>query len=169
MPPLTRPVITMPAGHKSDGKAVPLTRGQPTSVNYRVQCLAQHGQPTGPFPNPPHRIDSEPTFGKDIVENGEIGEAGYRFAQEKLGMSEQSVQDIYADMQEAGAQVMADFMEVGDGFGFDRIDFLVEKAESGTQREQAIIRNLWFMAATGKLSRQDAADAFDHLYKPYAA
>ncbi|PWE30608.1 hypothetical protein DDZ14_15105 [Maritimibacter sp. 55A14] len=109
------------------------------------------------------------TFGMDIVENGEIGEAGFQFAADKLGMPEKAVREIYSDMQETGSQIMSDFMETGDGFGANRMAFLVEKAESGNQKEQAIIRNLWFMAATGKLSRTDAAEAFDYLYKPYEA
>lgn len=108
------------------------------------------------------------TFQNDIVTNGDISEAGIAFAQEKLGMSEQSVQALYGEMQVAGSEVMADYMETGDGLGTERLEFLVDKAHNGTNEEQAIIRNLWFMSATGKLSRSEAADAFDHLYAPYA-
>ncbi|MEQ8902260.1 MAG: hypothetical protein RID11_16625 [Roseovarius sp.] len=107
------------------------------------------------------------TFQNDIVYNGEIGEEGFAFAQEKLGMSEQSVAALYEDMRDTGDQVMAQYMETGDGLGAERIEFLADKAFNGNQKEQAIVRNLWFMAATGKLSAKDAAEAFDFLYAPY--
>lgn len=107
------------------------------------------------------------TFGRDIVANGTISEHGLQYAREKLGMSEDSVQQIFSDMQDAGSQVLSEFMEVGDGLGGDRMAFLMEKAWNGTQQEQEIVRNLWFMAATGKLNRDRAAEAFDYLFKPY--
>jgi len=106
-------------------------------------------------------------FQNDIVYNGEIGEDALAFAQGKLGMSEQSVTQMYSDLQDAGSQVMAQYMETGDGLGSERMDFLTDKAFNGTQKEQAIVRNLWFMSATGKLSAKDAAEAFDYLYAPY--
>lgn len=84
-------------------------------------------------------------------------------------MSEQSVQEIFSDMQDTGSQIMSEFMETGDGLGEERIEFLTDKAWNGTQKEQAIVRNLWFMAATGKLSREDASEAFDFLVAPYEA
>ena len=83
-------------------------------------------------------------------------------------MNEQAVRSIYAEMQEAGGEVMSDFMEVGDGLGADRMEFLVDRAEYGTRQEQEIVRSLWVKAATGKLTRAAAAQAFDRLYKPYA-
>lgn len=108
------------------------------------------------------------TFQNDIVYNGEIGEEAFAFAQSKLGMSEQSVTQLYNDMRDTGDQVMAQYMETGDGLGAERVEFLADKAFNGNQKEQAIVRNLWFMAATGKLSAKDAAEAFDFLYAPYA-
>ncbi|MDW4548256.1 hypothetical protein R5H32_02695 [Defluviimonas sp. D31] len=108
------------------------------------------------------------TFGDDIVTNGEISEEGFRYAQDKLGMSEGSARALYDEMQESGSQTLADFMEVGDSLGMERMEFLVELAERGNRDEQAIVRNLWFQAATGKLTREGAAEAFDYLYAPYA-
>jgi hypothetical protein len=70
-------------------------------------------------------------------------------------------------MQEAGAEVIASFIDVGDGRGMDRVEFLVALAENGNGEQQSIVRNLWFQAATGKLTREAAAQAFDHLYRPY--
>lgn len=106
-------------------------------------------------------------FQNEIVYNGDIGEDGLAFAQDKLGMSEQSVQEMYSDLQDKGSEVMAQYMETGDGLGSERMEFLVDKAFNGTQKEQAIVRNLWFMSATGKLTSKDAAEAFDYLYAPY--
>lgn len=106
-------------------------------------------------------------FAKDIVTFGDLSEEGFAFAQTRLGMSEQVVRSIYAEMQEAGGQVMSDFMEVGGGLGADRIDFLVDRAEYGTRQEQEIVRGLWVKAATGKLTRAAATQAFDKLYAPY--
>lgn len=107
------------------------------------------------------------TFARDIVTNGELSEAGLEFAQSKLGMNPQAVEQIFSEMQEAGSQVMADFLEIGDGLGMERIGFLVDRVEHGTRQEQEIVRGLWVKAATGKLTREDAAQAFDRLYKPY--
>lgn len=107
------------------------------------------------------------TFAKDIVTYGDLSEEGFAFAQSRLGMSEQAVRSIYAEMQEAGGEVMSDFMEVGDGLGSDRMEFLVDRAEYGTRQEQEIVRGLWVKAATGKLTRAAAVQAFDRLYKPY--
>ncbi|QFS82296.1 hypothetical protein [Roseivivax sp. THAF197b] len=106
-------------------------------------------------------------FQNDIVYNGELGAETFAFAQDKLGMSEASVRQRYADMEEAGSQVLSDFMAVGDEYGEARMDFLADKAWNGTQQEQAIVRNLWFMAATGKLTQKDAAEAYSYLYSPY--
>lgn len=114
-----------------------------------------------------HAQDALANFGDDIVANGEISAAGLRFAQERLGMSEQSVHAIFEDMREVGGNVMSDFMEVGDGLGMERLSFLADKAERGTARERSIIRNLWFRAATGKLTRDEATDAFNYIYSPY--
>ena len=111
-----------------------------------------------------HMLDN---FGDDIAANGELSAEGLRFAQERLGMSEQSVQAIVEDMREVGDGVMSDFLEVGDGLGNERLAFLAEKVETGTAKERATIRHLWFRAATGKLTRAEAADAFDYLYNPY--
>lgn len=107
------------------------------------------------------------TFANDIVANGSISEEGLQYAQEHLGMSPQSVASIYEDMQDAGGQVLSDFLETGDGLGVDRINFLVDLSEHGTREQKAIVRNVWIKAATGKLTREGAAEAFDHLYKPY--
>jgi hypothetical protein len=106
-------------------------------------------------------------FQNDIVYNGTISEAALAFAHDKLGMSEQSVQDLYADLQDTGGQIMAQFTEIGDGQGPLRMEFLADLSENGNVQEQAIVRNLWFLAATGKLSRSDAEDAFNYLYAPY--
>jgi hypothetical protein len=107
------------------------------------------------------------TFAKDIVTYGDLSEEGFAFAQSRLGMSEQAVRSIYSEMQEAGGDVLSDFMEVGDGLGSDRIAFLVDRAEYGTRQEQEIVRGLWVKAATGKLTRAAAVQAFDRLYRPY--
>lgn len=107
------------------------------------------------------------TFGEDIVSTGGISEAGYQYAQEKLGMNERSANALYEDMLETGSQTMASFMEHGDALGMERMSFLVDLAENGTNEEQAIVRNLWFQAATGKLTKASASDAFNYLYAPY--
>lgn len=107
------------------------------------------------------------TFAKDIVTHGDLSDEGFAFAQSKLGMSEEAVRSIYTEMQEVGGNVLSDFLEVGDGLGPDRIDFLVDRAEYGTRQEQEIVRSLWVKAATGKLTRAAAAQAFDKLYQPY--
>jgi hypothetical protein len=107
------------------------------------------------------------TFTKDIVTFGDLSDEGFAFAQSKLGMNEQAVRSIYSEMQEVGGSVLSDFLEVGDGLGADRIDFLVDRAEYGTRQEQEIVRSLWVKAATGKLTREAAAKAFDKLYQPY--
>jgi hypothetical protein len=106
-------------------------------------------------------------FGRDVIENGEIGPSGLDFARKTMGMPEAAVREIYEDMREAGSQVMADYMEIGDGRGWERIEFLADIAENGTKREREEVRRIWFKAATGKLSRQDATRAFDRLYNPY--
>jgi hypothetical protein len=64
--------------------------------------------------------------------------------------------------------VLADFMEVGDGLGTDRLDFLIDLAEGGIRQEQEIVRSLWIKAARAMLSRAEATRAFDPLYQPYA-
>lgn len=107
------------------------------------------------------------TFAKDIVTYGDLSEEGFAFAQSRLGMSEQAVRSIYSEMQEAGGEVLSDFMEVGDGLGAERIEFLVDRSEFGTRQEQEIVRGLWIKAATGKLTREAATKAFDKLYAPY--
>jgi len=103
----------------------------------------------------------------DIVANGELSEHGIAFLQNRMGMSESAARQNFADMQETGGQVLANYLEVGDGLGMERINFLVDLAESGTVEQKAIVRNIWFQAATGKLTRKDAADAFDYLRNPY--
>ena len=50
----------------------------------------------------------------------------------------------------------------------ERIGFLVDLAENGTREQQAIVRNVWFKAATGQLSQDSVIDAFNYLYEPYA-
>ncbi len=70
-------------------------------------------------------------------------------------------------MQEVGGQVMSQYLETGDGLGIDRIEFLVDLAEAGTRNQQATVRNIWFKAATGQLTREQAIEAFDHLWGPY--
>lgn len=107
------------------------------------------------------------TFAKDIVTFGDVSEEGYHFAQTRLGMDEQAVRSIYSEMQEVGGDVLSDFMEVGDGLGAERLEFLVDRAEFGTRQEQEIVRGLWVKAATGKLTREEATKAFDKLYAPY--
>lgn len=107
------------------------------------------------------------TFGEDIVENGEISEAGLEYAQRHLSMSPEQVATLYEDMRGTASNTMVDLLEVGDSRGLERVEFLVDLAENGNRKEQAIVRNLWFLAATGKLKAKDAAQAFDYLYSLY--
>ncbi len=108
------------------------------------------------------------TIGQDIANNGQLSEQGLAFLNEKMGVSEQSYQKTYSEMQEVGGQVMSQYLETGDGLGMDRIDFLVGLAEEGTRDQQATVRNIWFKAAIGQLTREQAIEAFDHLWEPYA-
>lgn len=107
------------------------------------------------------------TLGQDIVMNGELSEHGINFLHEKMGVSEQRCQETYSEMQEVGGQVLSQYLETGDGLSLDRIEFLVDLAETGTKDQQATVRNIWFKAATGQLSRDQAIEAFDHLWGPY--
>ncbi len=107
------------------------------------------------------------TIGKDIVMNGELSEHGLTFLQEKMGVSAQRYQEAYSEMQEVGGQVMSQYLETGDGRGMERIEFLDDLAEAGTRDQQATARNVWFKAATGQLTREQAIEAFDHLWGPY--
>ena len=111
--------------------------------------------------------DTIKLVGDDIVENGEISEDGLNFLQNEMHMSEQSAKDMYSRLQEVGGQTLHHHLEIGDGQGSERLDFLIDLAEHGTQKQQAIVRNLWVQAATGALSKEDAAEAFDYLYEPY--
>lgn len=107
------------------------------------------------------------TVQNDIVHLGDFSEQTLDFAQRELSMSEESVRTMYKEMQSAGSNAMADFLEVGDGRGRDRIEFLVDLANNGTRDQRATVRNLWFLAATGRLTQAQADDAFDTLYQPY--
>lgn len=107
-------------------------------------------------------------IGQDIVENGDLSEAGFAFLNEKMGVSEARYHEAYSEMQEVGGRVMSQYLEVGDGLGGERLGFLVDLAETGTREQQEIVRNVWFKAATGKLTREAAIEAFDHLWEPYA-
>ncbi len=108
------------------------------------------------------------TLGRDIVTHGELSEQGLNMLQEKMGVSEQRYHEAYSEMQEVGGQVMSQYLETGDGLGMDRIEFLVDLADNGTRDQKAIVRNVWFKAATGQLTREQAVEAFDHLWEPYA-
>ncbi|WP_170330204.1 hypothetical protein [Ruegeria arenilitoris] len=106
-------------------------------------------------------------LGNDIVMNGELSERGLSFLNSEMGMTPQRFQETYSEMQDVGGQVMQQFLENGDGLEMERIDFLVDLAETGTLDQQATVRNIWFKAATGQLTRDQAVEAFDSLWEPY--
>ncbi|WP_173488218.1 MULTISPECIES: hypothetical protein [unclassified Aliiroseovarius] len=108
------------------------------------------------------------TFASDIVENGEIGEAGLDYAARHLGMNEQVVHEQYEAMREVGGDNILEALEVGDGLGHDRVDFLVDRFENGNPAEQKLVRQMWTAAALGKMDASELQQHFDQLYSPYA-
>lgn len=106
-------------------------------------------------------------FATDIVINGEISEKGIEFAARQLGMNEQVVQEQFEAMQMLGGENLEDALEVGDGLGADRVQFLVDRAEHGSPAEQQLVRQIWTAAALGKMSKGELQRHFDKVYKPY--
>lgn len=108
------------------------------------------------------------TFANDIVENGAISEAGLAYAASELGMSEQVVAEQFTAMQELGGDNLVAALEVGDGMGEDRVEFLVDRFEHGSPDEQRMVRQMWTAAALGKMTPREMQDQFDRLYAPYS-
>lgn len=72
-----------------------------------------------------------------------------------------------SELQDHGTKTLCDLLSGNGGLGEDRVDYLASLAYSGVAEHRSIVRNLWFLAATGKLSRKDAVDAYAYLVKHY--
>ncbi|WP_170545258.1 hypothetical protein [Ruegeria arenilitoris] len=106
--------------------------------------------------------------GNDIAQNGEISEHGLDFFQRHMNMSPQQAKETVDELEGVGNRVLQDFLNNGDGYEIDRVAFLANLAETGTRDQKETVRNVWFKAATGQITREAAIEAFNRLVEPYA-
>lgn len=105
--------------------------------------------------------------GEDIARHGEISEHGLDYFQRNMHLSPQQARETISEMEAVGNRALQGYLNSGDGYELDRVAFLADLAETGTRAQRQTVRDIWFKAATGKITRDEAVDAFNGLVEPY--